>query len=75
MVSLPTDLMVATELEFIGTTGMQPNRYGELIDLVAAGELDPSKIISEEIALEDVSETLERMANFETQGIPVITSF
>lgn len=74
-VSLPTDVMVMQEIEFIGSLGMQPTRYDEIFRMVAHDRLDPSAIVSETVALEDVSEKLEAMSEYDTVGIPVIDSF
>lgn len=73
--SLPTDVMVMQEIEFIGSLGMQPTRYDEIFRMVAHDRLDPSAVVSETVALEDVSEKLEAMSEYDTVGIPVIDSF
>ncbi|MFC7045976.1 zinc-dependent alcohol dehydrogenase family protein [Halobacteriaceae archaeon GCM10025711] len=74
-VSLPTDLMVMKEVEFIGSLGMPPTRYDEIFRMVATGKLDPSAVVSETVALDDVSAKLDAMTDFETVGIPVVTEF
>ncbi len=74
-ISLPTDLMVRKEIEFIGSLGMQPARYDEIFSMIEAGKVDPSKIISETVSLEDTSEKLQAMTDYETVGIPVISEF
>ncbi|ERG87971.1 MAG: Zn-dependent alcohol dehydrogenase [halophilic archaeon J07HX5] len=74
-VSLPTDMMVTREIEFIGSSGMPPNRYDEIFRMMRTGKLNPSGIVSETIDLSTVNNKLEAMTNFETQGIPVIDSF
>ncbi|KTG08364.1 alcohol dehydrogenase [Haloprofundus marisrubri] len=75
MVSLPTDAMVMSEIEFIGSLGMPPTRYDEIFRLVATGKLDPSAVVSETVGLDDVPEQLEAMTDFGTVGIPVIDEF
>ena len=75
MVSVPTDLMTMQEIEFIGSFGMQPTRYDEIFRMVERGRLDPSRVVSETVALDDVSDRLEAMSDFETMGIPVINEF
>ncbi|MFC7154277.1 zinc-dependent alcohol dehydrogenase family protein [Halomarina halobia] len=75
MVSLPTDAMVMQEIEFIGSLGMPPTRYDEIFRMVATGKLDPSAVVSETVGLEDVSDKLAAMTDFETVGIPVIERF
>ncbi len=75
MISLPSDAMVMQEIEFIGSLGMPPTRYDEIFRMVSTGKLEPEKVVSETIGLEDVSDKLEAMTDFETVGIPVIDTF
>jgi alcohol dehydrogenase len=75
MVALPTDAMVLTEIEYIGSLGMPPTRYDEIFRMVATGKLDPSGVVSETIDLDGVNEKLDAMTDFGTVGIPVIDSF
>ncbi|MFC4550057.1 MULTISPECIES: zinc-dependent alcohol dehydrogenase family protein [Halorussus] len=74
-ISLPVDGMINDEIEFVGAKGMPPNRYDELLGMIATGKLSPEKLITERVALEDVSERLAAMDNFGTVGIEVVTSF
>jgi threonine dehydrogenase-like Zn-dependent dehydrogenase len=46
-----------------------------MIDMMEAGRLHPGQIVTEEIALEDVPDTIERMDDYDTVGIPVVTAF
>ncbi|QSX00788.1 zinc-dependent alcohol dehydrogenase family protein [Haloterrigena alkaliphila] len=75
IIPLPSDAMVMQEIEFIGSLGMPPTRYDEIFRMVATGKLEPEKVVSETIGLEDVSDKLEAMTDFETVGIPVIDNF
>ncbi len=74
-VALPTDLMVMKEIEFLGSLGMPPTRYDEIFRMVATGKLRPAELVSETVALEDVSAKLEAMTGYGTSGIPVIEEF
>ena len=74
-VSLPTDLMVAQEIEFIGTIGMPRPRYAEIFRMIAGGKLDPASVISETVSLDEAPAKLEAMTTFDTVGIPVIDEF
>jgi alcohol dehydrogenase len=74
-VSLPTDMMVMQEIEFIGSLGMAPTNYDEIFRMVGDGKLDPSAVVSETVELDDVSAKLASMSDFETMGIPVIDEF
>lgn len=74
-VSLPVDAIVDGELELVGVKGMPPNRYDELLQMIVTDKLDPGKLITDEVALEEVSARLQSMDNFDTVGIEVVTSF
>jgi len=74
-IPLPTDAMVMQEIEFYGSFGMAPTNYDEIFSMVEAGKIDPGKVVSETVGLEDVSSRLEMMSDFETTGIPVVDSF
>jgi alcohol dehydrogenase len=72
---LPTDEMVTSEIDFYGALGMPPERYDEIFRMVETGKLDPAAVITDRIALADVSATLEAMTEFDTVGIPVVEEF
>lgn len=73
--TIPSDEMVFKELEFITSFGMPPSRYGEVLSMVDRGALDPGAVVSMEISLDELPETLTRMGEFDTVGIPVVTDF
>ena len=74
-IDLPTDLMVALEVDFVGSLGMPAPRYDEIFRMIENGSIDPAAVVSGTIGLEDVSDTLFAMSDFETAGIPVVDSF
>ncbi len=71
-VSLPVDLMVAMELQFIGTIGMQPRRYGAMLNMVESGKLRPGEMVTNVFPIEKASGVIEAMASFGTVGTTVI---
>ena len=75
IVELPTDQMVRKEIEFIGSHGMQPTRYDQLLGMVARGKVHPEDLVTKHVGLADVSDRLAAMTNYETKGIEVITEF
>jgi D-arabinose 1-dehydrogenase-like Zn-dependent alcohol dehydrogenase len=75
MVAIPTDLIVAKELQILGSHGMPRPRYAELIAMVAAGRVRPDLLIGQRLPIEDVTDVLESMTSFENQGFSVITSW
>lgn len=74
-VALPADLLTLMELEVAGSLGNPHPRYAELLALVARQKLRPARLVTREIGLDEVNDTLERMTRFETVGFEVITRF
>ncbi len=70
--SVPVDKIIGRELEIIGSHGMQAHRYGEMLDMIVDGRLDPRKLIGDVIDLEQAPAMLERMNAFSGRGITVI---
>lgn len=75
MVPLPTDEFVAKEIEFIGSLGLQPSRYPEMLDMIQSGKIDPTALVSETIDIHQIPGRLEAMTDFGTMGIPVCNDF
>ena len=49
--AIPMDLVVARELSVHGSHGMPSGGYAELLDLVAAGTLDPRRLVTRVVDL------------------------
>ncbi len=73
--SIPMHLVVANELEILGSHGMQAHAYPEMLNLIGKGILKPELMIKERLTLEDACLKLPRMNGFETSGVTLITSF
>lgn len=72
---IPMSLIIAKELELVGSHGMQAHRYAAMFDLMQSAGIDLSKMVKETITLEQVPEYLPRMDRPTGAGITVITSF
>ncbi len=72
---VPMDLVLANELEIIGSHGMQAFKYPEMLRMISDGKLHPEKLIDRTISLEKSTTALPNMNNFENKGILVINSF
>src|SRR5690606_27416359 len=55
---VPMHLVVAGELEVLGSHGMAAHSYPGLLGLVSSGRLDPSALITREIPLADAGPLL-----------------
>jgi len=73
--ALPMNLVIAKELEILGSHGMQAWRYREMMDMIENGKLNPQALIGKTISLEDAVTALPEMNKFENQGITIINQF
>ena len=72
---IPMHLVIAKELEILGSHGMQAHAYPELMQLILEGKMDPEKLIGRRITLEEAADTLIRMDTFEENGMVLINQF
>ncbi len=57
----------------LGSHGMAAHAYPELLGLIAAGRLDPRRLVTRELALDDALTALPEVGR--RPGIAVVTSF
>jgi alcohol dehydrogenase len=74
-VALPTDWIARWDIDVLGSRGMPPSRYDELLRLVADGTLDPGAIVTRRVDLGNVADRLAAMTDYGTAGIEVVTEF
>ena len=72
---VPSGLIVANELEILGSHGIQAHRYPAILEMITEGVLKPEKLISRTVSLEEAASELVRMDQFSGSGISVITDF
>lgn len=73
--AIPMDKVIAHELEIYGSHGMQAHNYPALLRMIAAGKLQPQKLIGQTISLTEATEALPHMNEFSGIGITVINQF
>ncbi|HRH44249.1 MAG TPA: zinc-dependent alcohol dehydrogenase family protein [Pyrinomonadaceae bacterium] len=73
--SIPMGLVIANELEIIGSHGMQAYKYPEMLEMIRQGKLKPEKLIGKTISLEESIEELVNMNSFNGTGVMVIDRF
>ncbi|WUH98983.1 alcohol dehydrogenase catalytic domain-containing protein [Spirillospora sp. NBC_00431] len=74
-VALPIDVMMVRELEFLSAFGMQGQRFGTLLNMIEAGRLDPGRVVSRTVRLDEAGDVLRSMATYDTLGVVVIDEF
>jgi len=72
---IPMHLVIAKELEILGSHGMQGHAYPEMLQLIMDHKLAPEQLIGRRISLETAAEALVRMDSFEENGMAMITQF
>ncbi len=70
--SVPMSRVVAFELKLIGSHGMPAVGYRPMLEMIESGRLQPERLISSELSLEDGAEYLTRMDAFPGRGPAVI---
>jgi alcohol dehydrogenase len=72
---VPTDLIVAKELEILGSHGIQAYRYQQLMPMILEGTLQPGKLIGRTLNLDAAADALVQLDRFSETGVAVITRF
>lgn len=73
--AIPINLVIANELEVLGSHGMQAHKYPEMFELIEQGKLEPEKLIGKTVSLEESIEELMSMNDFKGKGVSVINEF
>lgn len=68
-------IMIANELEILGSHGIQAYEYGRQLEMIEKGKLHPEKLIKKIISLEEALTELVNMSSFTGTGITVINKF
>jgi alcohol dehydrogenase len=69
---LPMELVIARELEIYGSHGLATADYAPLLSLVAAGRLDPRRLVRRIISLAEAPAALAELNEFNHPGITMI---
>ncbi|HET7305831.1 MAG TPA: alcohol dehydrogenase catalytic domain-containing protein [Segeticoccus sp.] len=69
---LPMDLVVAHELEILGSHGMAAHAYPEMLAAVAAGRLEPQRLVTRHVPLADAPALFPEMSAAPVPGITVV---
>ena len=72
---IPMSLVIANELEILGSHGMQAHKYEEMFDLIASAKIDLDKMVTATVSLGEIQELLPNMDQFKSCGITVVNAF
>jgi alcohol dehydrogenase len=73
--SLPMGRVIGWELEIYGSHGLQAHVYPEVLRLIENGTLDPSRLVTKRVALDEVPDILQSMTTYNPTGIQVMDRF
>ncbi len=74
-IPLPMSLIIANELEILGSHGMQAHKYPEMFSLIEKSGIQLGAMIGELVGLEEVPVILPKIYSKPEPGITVINSF
>lgn len=75
MIPIPIDLIVQSEIQLIGSIGMPPSKYPNMLMMVENRKLNPELLITEKISLEEAPNVFEKMSHFQNIGITVVNKW
>lgn len=72
---IPMERVIMREIEILGSRGMPATDYPRVFDLIESGKVDPARLVTATVTLDEASAVLERMGDFSGVGMTVIDSF
>jgi alcohol dehydrogenase len=73
--AIPMEPVIMGEQEILGVRGMPATDYGRVFELVDSGAVDPSRLVTGTVSLDDASNVVEVMGDFTGVGVTVIDRF
>ncbi len=70
---LPLHLLIARELELVGSHGMAAHAYPRMLRMVQDGLIDPARLITRRISLDEAPEALATMVTAPRAGVTIIS--
>lgn len=72
---IPMEPVIMGELEILGVRGMPATDYGRVFDLISSGSVDPARLVTATVGLDEASPVLEGMSGTDGVGVTVIDRF
>jgi alcohol dehydrogenase len=73
--AIPMELVIANELEIVGSHGMQAYEYDRMLQMITDDKLCPQKLVCQTIDLQRAASALGNPAELQVAGITVIDRF
>ena len=69
---VPMHRVMAHELQLLGSHGMAAHAYPQMLGLIAAGRLDPARLVTKRIPLDEAPEALVALGDSSPRGVTII---
>ena len=69
---LPMHRVMAHELQILGSHGMAAHAYPRMLGLIAAGRLDPARLVTKRITLDETPAALAALSDSSPRGVTII---
>jgi alcohol dehydrogenase len=73
--AVPMELVIANELEIVGSHGMQAFEYKSMLHMIKTGKLQPHKLVRQTVSLERAAESLGNPGELQVPGVTIINKF
>ena len=73
--AVPMELIIANELEIVGSHGLQARVYDRMLQMILSGKLDPQKLLGQTVDLERAAIALSDPGELQVAGVTVINRF
>lgn len=71
--TVPMHLVIGRELEILGSHGMSARDYPAMLEMIAAGTLNPQHLVTNTLGLAEAAAALAGLGNATNPGVSVIT--
>lgn len=72
---VPWERVIAWELEMLGSHGLQAHEYDRVLRMAASGLVDPGRLVTRTVTLDEGVEVLTGMDDYDVLGVVVIDRF
>lgn len=72
---IPMEQVIMGEIEILGSRGMPATDYSRVFSLIESGRVDPRRLVTRTVSLDEASSVLEGMGSFTGVGVSVIDRF
>jgi len=72
MLPLPVDELVKREITLIGSVGCPRQRFREVLERTAKGDLNPAPLVTRRVPLAEASDVFHAMTDFRTTGVILV---